>query len=72
MTITSAKCDACQKSLYIRNEKEYGPEYGSLIPHFGYTSKFDLVLHRYELVICENCWEKSLRSIGLDPNKYVG
>lgn len=69
-----AKCDICNKDI----NSEYGPNYGLLESRFGFDSKFDFlstsgsVDHHPNKVVCEDCWEKALKALGLDPTQFSG
>jgi len=73
LKFTEATCDACKSDLL----KKFGPtgemypQYGQLSSHFGYEHRFDSIDTR-RIEICDLCWEKALKAIGLDPMDYTG
>lgn len=62
--IKKATCDSCKRRLHSAY-KNYDPNYGVLTPSFGYGSPLDLC-YSGRFVVCEECWLKALKAIGLD------
>lgn len=72
ITIISAKCDACKRNLLTNYDDCENYQYCTLVPHFSYGSKYDQIAGYTEITICEKCYEKCLKLIGLNPINYVG
>lgn len=64
--VTEAHCDACKKSL-IDHEEPHNTNYGLLKTAFGYGSRLDDIGQEKSYHLCEDCWEKALKVVGLDP-----
>lgn len=62
--IVEAECDGCYKSL-IGPSEPHNTNYGLLRPSFGYGSRLDDTVGSSDRHVCENCWEKALKAIGL-------
>lgn len=71
-TLVEAKCDACSSDLSVEDHGMKYANYGVLESQFGWLSRFDTIpFHRDRIEICENCWEKALKAIGLTPERFI-
>lgn len=65
--VIECNCDSCKKDLTGVLDS---PNYGKLTPHFGYGSKLDyMTLFKEDqpcCYLCEECWEKVFKLLGLD------
>lgn len=67
-------CDACKRDLTLNGCEQDGfqgageREFGLFLHRFGYGSRLDRTDSLANYAVCEDCWEKALRSVGLDPN----
>jgi hypothetical protein len=63
-------CDACKRALAA---DDYGGgdvvrHWAEFRPRFGFGSRLDRTDSLSDYDVCEECWEKALRAVGLDPN----
>lgn len=62
IVVKEADCDSCSTKLNEHPGPNGIPHHGVLASHFGYGSDLD---SGAKYVLCESCWEKALRSVGL-------
>lgn len=64
--VEKAECDACKANLLedIGNGL-HNTNYGELIHRFGYGSRLDALDRKVVYHVCEDCWEKALKAIGI-------
>ncbi len=65
--INKAECDSCGQNLLQKVEHGYkNCNFGLLQNSFGYPSRLDNIMEsETEFHLCENCWEKVMKLLGL-------
>lgn len=63
--VDDVTCDVCGESC----KKEYNIESAELTAHWGYESNRDL--QKYEIDLCEKCFDKTLDFINSIANKKI-
>jgi hypothetical protein len=63
-------CDACKRALTATDfgDEDIVRHWAEFRPRFGYGSRLDRTDSLANYDVCEECWEKALRAVGLDPN----
>lgn len=68
IVVEEAVCDACGKS-FVCPMPPNNVNYGELTACFGYGSRLDDPNpEAKKRQVCEDCWEKALKAIGLEAN----
>lgn len=63
--VVEAYCDACKKSL-VDKAMPHNTNYGLLRSSFGYGSPLDDIEGQPDFHLCEECWMKALKAVGLE------